>query len=61
MNFTLPAGSEGPSIEADLGGMEIVFPLGPALKLSWATCSATPAPDHTTQFRCQLKDGYEFQ
>lgn len=61
MNFTLPAGSEGPSIEADLGGMEIVFPLGPALKLSWAACSATPAPDHTTQFRCQLKDGYEFQ
>jgi hypothetical protein len=61
MNFTLPAASEGPSIEADLGGMEIVFPLGPALKLSWAACSATSAPDHTTQFRCELKDGYEFK
>jgi len=61
MNFTLPAGSEGPSVEADLGGSEIVFPLGPELKLSWATCSATPAADHTTQFRCDLKEGYEFR
>jgi hypothetical protein len=60
MNFTLPPGSEGPSVEADLGGSEIVFPLGPALRLSWATCSATRAADHTTQFRCELKDGYEF-
>jgi hypothetical protein len=60
MNFTLPPGSEGPSVEADLGGSEIVFPLGPALRLSWATCSATQAADHTTQFRCELKDGYEF-
>ncbi len=61
MNFTLPAGSEGPSIEADLGASEIVFPLGPTLRLSWATCSATPAADRTTQFRCDLKDGFEFR
>jgi hypothetical protein len=61
MNFTLPPGSQGPSVEADLGGSEIVFPLGPALRLSWATCSATPAADHTKQFRCELKDGYEFR
>jgi hypothetical protein len=61
MNFTLPPGSEGPSVEADLGGSEIVFPLGPELRLSWATCSATPAADRTTQFRCDLKSGYEFQ
>ena len=39
MSFTLPATAEGPSIEADLGGDEIVFPLGPALQLSWAECS----------------------
>lgn len=61
MNFTLPPGSEGPSVEADLGGSEIVFPLGPALRLSWATCSATAVADHTTQFRCDLKEGYEFR
>ncbi len=60
MNFTLPPGSEGPSVEADLGGSEIVFPLGPELRLSWATCTATPVADRTTQFRCELKDGYEF-
>ena len=33
MSFTLPATAEGPSMEADLGGSEIVFPLGPALQL----------------------------
>jgi hypothetical protein len=60
MNFTLPPGSEGPSVEADLGGSEIVFPLGPELRMSWATCTATPAADRTMQFRCELKDGYEF-
>ncbi len=39
MSFTLPATAEGPSIEADLDGSVIVFPLGPALQLSWAECT----------------------
>jgi hypothetical protein len=61
MNFTLPAGAEGPSILTELNGAEIVFPLGPALRLSWAVCTATPAADQATQFRCELKPGYEFK
>jgi hypothetical protein len=61
MSFTLPATAEGPSIEADLGGAEIVFPLGPALQLSWAGCSLQVAADQTKLYRCELKPGYQFQ
>src|SRR5579872_1871176 len=38
LSFTLPASAESVSMEADLDGQTIVFPLGPALLLSWATC-----------------------
>jgi hypothetical protein len=61
MSFTLPATAEGPSIEADLGGGEIVFPLGPALRLSWAECTLQTAADQTKLYRCELKPGYQFQ
>jgi hypothetical protein len=61
MSFTLPATAEGPSIEADLGGTEIVFPLGPALQLSWAQCSLQVGANQTRLYRCELKPGYEFQ
>jgi len=61
MSFTLPATAEGPSIEADLGAAEIVFPLGPALRLSWAECSLQVAADQTKLYRCELKPGYRFQ
>jgi hypothetical protein len=61
MSFTLPAIAEGPSIEADFGGSEIVFPLGPALQLSWAECSVQIGADQTKLYRCELKPGYEFQ
>ena len=61
MSFTLPAGAEGLSIQADLDGSEIVFPLGPALRLSWAECSLQVAADQTQLYRCELKPGYEFQ
>jgi len=61
MSFTLPSTAEGPSIEADLGGAEIVFPLGPALQLSWAECATQIGADQTRLFRCELKPGYHFQ
>jgi len=61
MSFTLPATAEGPSIEADLDGAEIVFPLGPALQLSWAECTLQVAADQTKLYRCELKPGYRFQ
>jgi hypothetical protein len=61
MSFTLPATAEGPSVEADLGGAEIVFPLGPDLLLSWADCSVQVGADQTKLYRCELKPAYEFQ
>jgi hypothetical protein len=61
MSFTLPATAAGPSIEADLGGGEIVFPLGPALRLSWAECSLQVAADQTKLYTCELKPGFQFQ
>jgi hypothetical protein len=61
MSFTLPATAEGPSLETDFGGADIVFPLGPALQLSWADCTVQVAADETKLFLCQLKPGYRFQ
>jgi hypothetical protein len=61
MNFALPPAAEGPSIEADLNGEQIIFPLGPKLILSWAACSVEIAPDRNKIYRCELKPGYEFQ
>ncbi|MFZ0593816.1 MAG: carboxypeptidase regulatory-like domain-containing protein [Bryobacteraceae bacterium] len=60
MNFTLPPGAEGPSIEADVNGQEIVFPLGPELILSWAACSVEMSASKTRIYRCELKPGYDF-
>jgi hypothetical protein len=61
MSFTLPPSAESVSIEADAGGQTIIFPLGPALQLSWASCDAGTNPDQGTIYRCTLKPGYRFQ
>jgi hypothetical protein len=60
LDFTLPATAEGVCIEADIAGQAIIFPLGPALFLSWANCDATVNRDQTKVYRCELKAGYEF-
>jgi hypothetical protein len=62
LNFVLPATQEGASIEADLDGTAIVFPLGPDLYLSWATCNARSSRDaaSSTVYRCELKPGFRF-
>ena len=59
LNFSLPADAQGPSIEAEVGGERIVFPLGPSLCLSWADCTVEAARDART-YRCELKPGYRF-
>jgi len=61
LNFTLPASAEGVSLEADLDGQMVIFPLGPSVLLSWADCNARANPDQTRVFRCELKPGYKFQ
>jgi hypothetical protein len=59
LDFILPAQAEGPSLEAEINGTNIVFPLGPKLNLSWATCAAT-GEDQSRSFHCELKPGYRF-
>ena len=61
MSFGLPAGSEGPSIEADVDGQYIVFPLGPPLLLPWANCSVEASQSNSKIFRCEVKPGYRMQ
>jgi hypothetical protein len=61
MNFTLPPGAQGPSIEAEVEGEGIVFPLGPQLRLSWATCRLDARDDGTRMYRCELKPGFVFE
>jgi hypothetical protein len=60
LNFTLPATAEGVCIQADVASETIIFPLGPALFLSWANCEATVGRDHTKVYRCELKPEYQF-
>jgi len=63
LNFTLPPTQEGVSIEADMDGTPMVFPLGPDLALSWATCTSRSnrEGEHSTVYRCELKPGYNFK
>jgi hypothetical protein len=61
LSFTLPAQAESVSLEADVAGETIIFPLGPDLLLSWANCTAATRKDETRVYRCELKPGYRFQ
>ena len=61
LNFTLPPTAQGLSIEAEINGEGIVFPLGPDLYLSWAECNARVNRDQTKVYRCELKPGYRFK
>ena len=60
MNFSLPSSAEGPSIEAEVAGDPIVFPLGPDLFLRWADCQMIVDRDQSKNYRCELKPGYQF-
>ncbi len=60
-NFTLPKAAEGPSLEAEINGTHIVFPLGPAPILSWANCNVRVGKDQSKIYRCELKAGYQFR
>jgi hypothetical protein len=63
LTFTLPPTQEGVSIEAEIEKAPMVFPLGPELYLSWATCTATTnteGEEKSTVYRCDLKPGYRF-
>src|SRR5271156_3475299 len=61
MNFTLPAKAQGPSIEAEMNGSRIVFPLGPTPVLSWADCNVRIEKNQVKDYRCELKAGYQYR
>jgi hypothetical protein len=62
LNFTVPSTQEGVSLEAEMNGAPMVFPMGPDLYLSWATCTARTGTDaeKSKAYRCELKPGYRF-
>ncbi len=62
LNFTVPPTQEGVSLEADLDGTPMVFPLGPNLELSWASCTVRTGTkeEQSTVYRCELKPGFRF-
>ncbi|WP_158750106.1 carboxypeptidase regulatory-like domain-containing protein [Acidobacterium sp. S8] len=62
LNFTLPPTQEGVSLEAEVNGSPMVFPLGPDLNLSWAVCNVRTGTDKekTAVYRCELKPDYRF-
>jgi len=62
LNFTLPPTQEGVSLEAEIEGSPMVFPLSPGLYLSWATCTVRTdeEKEKTTVYRCELKPEYRF-
>jgi len=61
VSFTLPASAVGPSIEADINGTPMVFPLGPRPILSWADCQVREEKNQVKDFRCELRAGYDFR
>jgi len=61
LSFTLPSDAQSVSIEADLDGQTIIFPLGPDLFLSWATCDQAAISDRGRVYRCSAKPGFRFE
>lgn len=60
--FNLPPTQEGVSLEAEVNGVSMVFPLGPDPYLSWATCTLRNGSEieKSTAYQCQLKPGFRF-
>jgi hypothetical protein len=58
LDFTLPADAEGLTLEAEMAGQNIIFPLGPDLLLDWADCNDI-SQDQTKLYRCEVKPGYQ--
>lgn len=61
LNFSLPASAEGLSIRAEVNADPIIFPLGPDLRLSWASCHVRVDKDESRTYRCELKPGFRLK
>lgn len=62
LSFTLPSTEEGVTIEADVNGTPIVFPVGPDVYLNWAICTVrtNPGSQNSSVYQCELRPGYRF-
>ena len=62
LSFTVPPTAEGVCLVAELDSVEIVFPLGPDLDLSWATCANRTGAggEKAAVYQCGLKPGFRF-
>jgi hypothetical protein len=61
LSFTLPTDQEGVSIQAEINGAPMVFPLGGSVYLSWANCTVrTSGSQKSTVYQCELKPGFKF-
>ena len=56
-----PPPPRGVSIEAEVDGEPIIFPLAPNGILSWATCNVRIQKEQARLYRCELKPGYIFK
>jgi hypothetical protein len=61
LNFTLPGDAQGVTMEAELDGSQVVFPLAATPDLSWADCNVRMEQKRGKDYRCELKLGYRFQ
>lgn len=61
LNFTVPGDAEGTSLEAEIDGTQVTFPLAPDPILSWANCNVRVQRKQAKDFRCELKAGYGFK
>jgi hypothetical protein len=61
VNFSLPAGASGLTVEAEVNGTDIEFPLGPQPVLSWADCRVSVSRDRAAAYRCELKPWCRFR
>jgi hypothetical protein len=60
LDFTVPNTAQGTSVEAEINGVLMVFPLAPDPSMSWATCNVRVEKNNTKDYRCELKPGYRF-
>ena len=61
LNFAVPEGAQGTSLEAEIDGTQITFPLAPDPILSWAECNVRIQTKQAKDVRCELKPGYSFK
>jgi hypothetical protein len=61
LNFSLPAGASGLTVEAEINGADVNFALGPQAVLSWADCQVSQGRNHISEYRCELKPWCRFR